>query len=105
MRFITLEGETVDVSIFVETDEASRQRVRIERKAYQFAYGKPHNKFIVGTTNLAYTVYRADESEFTKGNKREIADSEDLAPGSYVMLFKDKKGEDLYTLEPGNVHN
>lgn len=105
LRFITLEGRTVDISIFVETNETNQQRVRIERKSYEVSYGKPHNKFIVGATNLAYSISRADEKEFAKGNSREIADSEDLKPGSYVMLFKDKNGEDVYSLEPGNIHN
>ncbi|HEV2195580.1 MAG TPA: hypothetical protein VGR55_08355 [Candidatus Acidoferrum sp.] len=95
----------MDVSIFVETDESNAQRVRIERKAYQFAYGKPEKKFITTATYLAYKLDRADSEEFSRGNTREFPDSEDHKAGSYVMLFRDKNGEIMYRIEPGNVHN
>ena len=104
-RVITAEGETVDISLFLEYDRNGSWSVRIERKMYEFAYGRPTSKFIKGMTQLAYTVQRIDEKQLIHNNAEVFPDSADVRPGNYAMLFRDKQGHNLYRLEPSNVFN
>jgi hypothetical protein len=104
-QFITLEGDTVNTWLFFERDDHGVWRIRLERKRNLSYYGWRGHRYITTSTYFAYSVSRADEKEFSKGTTVEIADSENLAPGSYVMLFMDREGETIYNLEPGNISN
>jgi hypothetical protein len=104
-RFITAEAAVVDVSLYVETDDKGALRTRIERKTYEYAYGNPKRRYIVGMTQLAYRLLRVDERELGHDDPQLLSDSAELQPGTYAMLFRDKDGQNLYRLEPANPHN
>ncbi len=105
VRFVTLEGETVDTSIFVEKESQANWRVRLERKSILTYRGQPKKRYIERHTYLAYNITKVDEKEYSKGRVSEIADSESYPPGSYSLVFKDKEGQIIFSLEPGNVFN
>jgi hypothetical protein len=105
VRFATLEGDVVDTNIYLEPDMQGVWRVRIERRGNRAFRGKPNQRFVSRVTYFAYSVVRADEHQFSLGRTLEIPDSEDLAAGDFVLLFKGKEGEIIYNLEPSNVYN